>query len=542
METKHDLVAARIWVMRQNGWRRVGVAALAGSLSVLAMAPFFFWPILFVTLPTLVWLLDREDRSLLGAARDGWWFGFGYMFLGLFWIGEAFLVEAEVFAWLLPIAITILPGGLALFFAGAAAMARWFWRPGLSRILILAVSLTAFEWLRGHVLTGLPWNTLGYALTQPIALMQWVSVFGIFGLTLLTVVVCTSPLVLATDAMRAGKSGVALWLGVAIAGVPLVCGYAFGVMQLQMATSAMQENVRLRLVQPAIAQKEKWRPEKREEIFETLLTLSKTHPDGKVDNLAGITHVIWPEAAIPFLVLRTPHALRLIGEMLPDGATLLTGALRFSDAPALANEVTTPAQREAFNSLMVFNSEGLLVGLADKTHLVPFGEFLPMKPVLQAIGLRNLTKQRGGFASGKLPRPLVGVAGLGLVAPLICYEAIFPSEVVQVAERPTVLVNVTNDGWFGDTTGPRQHFHQSRLRAIEQGVPLIRVANGGISAVVDPFGRIQAELRLNKRGTIDSTLPVARAVTIYARFGDSLAAIAALLMLGLSVILGRMKP
>ena len=542
MVIDQTLLAAQNWVMRQDGWRRVGIAFLCGSLSVLAMAPFFFWPVLFVTLPVLVWLLDRENVSVGRAFRDAWWFGFGYFFFGLFWIGEAFLVEAEKFAFLLPFAITLLPAGLALFFGVGAVIAKSMWRPGLSRVLILAVALAMAEWLRGNILTGLPWNTLGYALTQPLPLMQMASVFGVYGLTLWVVLICASPAVLVVDALGDGRAKLNRFAGVAIAAVLLLLGFSFGWLQLSTATSDTVANVKVRLVQPAIAQKDKWETSKRREIFDTLLELSRSNEDGGKDNLDGITHVIWPEAAIPFLILRTPQALTEIADLLPDDTVLLTGALRLSDnAPPVATDATPRASRKAFNSLMAFNGSGLLVGLTDKTHLVPFGEFLPLQSLFESVGLQQLTKQRGGFSPGKTPRSLFPVAGIGLIAPLICYEAIFPEEIVQDGKRPNMMLNLTNDAWFGDTTGPRQHFHQNRVRAVEQGVPLVRVANGGISAVIDSYGRIRTELGLNKKGVLDSALPVARPPTVYVAFGDIIAAITALLFLLAGGYLGRNK-
>ncbi|MGH1418995.1 MAG: apolipoprotein N-acyltransferase [Hyphomicrobiaceae bacterium] len=531
--------------MHQTGWKRASLACLAGSLSVLSMAPFFFWPILFVSLPVLVWLLDTvRTPSWRHAFWDGWWFGFGYLFFGLVWIGEAFLVEAELFAWLLPFAVTLLPAGLAIFYGLATALARRFWRRGLSRLLVLATAITGFEWLRGNLFTGLPWNTLGYALTQPLELMQTASVFGIYGLTLWTVVIAASPFVLAVDALEQRRSGIGVWAGLVIASVALMAGFVFGWLQTNKRPVDMMADVKVRLVQPNIAQSDKWRPDKRREIFDTLLALSKTAPDGRDDGLAEISHVIWPEAAIPFLILRTPQALVEIGELLPKKTTLLTGALRFVEqqrpgANGRKGGSAKGAQPDAFNSLMAFDSEGRLVALTDKTHLVPFGEYLPFPDFLNAIGLRKLTQLRGAFVAGVLPRQLLPVPGLGAVAPLICYEALFPNEIVQDGKRPAALLNVTNDAWFGDTTGPRQHFHQVRIRAVEQGVAFIRVANGGISAVVGPQGRILARLDLNRRGTVDSTIPMALPKTVYVIFGDWIAVVLAAIFLAGGFMLGR---
>lgn len=532
------------WVGSRSGWSRAGLAFSCGGVSVLSMAPFFAWPVLFFTFPVLVWLID-SNASISGAVvapgrllserlrlawrsfRDGWWFGFGYFVFGLFWVGEAFLVEAEKFAWLLPLAVTLLPAGLALFFAAAAFVSHQFWTKGVSRLFVLSVAFGAAEWLRGNILTGLPWNTLGYALTQPLPVMQLVSLVGVTGLTFVVVMLAVSPLVLASEAAREKQPVRSALVGGVCTIVFLIFAYAYGSIRMASSDTENVPNVQLRLVQPAIAQKDKWAPAKRSDIFFGLLELSKTNAEGQTDDLKNTTHVIWPEAAIPFLVLRTPTALKEIAKMLPENAQLLTGALRYGQGVTSA----TPAdQREVFNSLMVLNSDGLLVGMSDKTHLVPFGEYLPFRTLLNAIGLRRLTKLRGSFSAGKTPRALVGVAGLPPVAALICYEAIFPEEIVQTGERPGVLLNVTNDAWFGDLTGPRQHFHQNRIRAVEQGVPLVRVANNGISAVVDPYGRLSGVLALNQRGTVDVKLPRALSQTLYGALGDWLALAIALFL------------
>lgn len=509
-------------VANARGWRRAGVAMLAGLLSVLALAPFFVAPVLFLTLPVLVWLIAPERgamsrrNDLWRAFKDGWWFGFGYFFAGLFWVGEAFLVEAEIFGWLLPFAVTLLPAGLALFYGAAAVVTRAFWRPGLAGLLIMAVVFAAAEWLRGHILTGFPWNVLGYALTAPVELMQSAGLIGIYGLTLWTVVIFAAPLVLAAETRRQGSD---LWrygAGAVLALGPLLAAFAYGALVLASAKPDNAEAPRLRIVQPSIPQREKWMPEKQAEIFALHLDLSRRNSQGVEDGLAGISLVVWPEAAMPFRPLEHPEALNAIGDLLPDpGAILLSGGLRVEPTIAEAGH-----SREAFNSLLAISDTGQVSAIYDKIHLVPFGEYLPLQPVLEAIGLQQLTKLRGGFASGPNPRPLLALPGLPPIAGLICYEAIFPAAVVQGDERPGLLVNVTNDGWFGNTTGPRQHLHQARVRAVEEGLPMIRAANNGISAVIDANGRILASLGLNVRGVIDAAVPPARAAPPYAAWGD----------------------
>ena len=506
-----------------GGWRRWAAAFAAGVASVLAMAPFFAWPVLWLTLPALVWLIDGASceppptrwRSAVAAAAVGWWFGFGYFLAGLFWIGEAFLVEAEVFAWLLPLAVTLLPGGLALFHAAAAGIAARFWRQRPSRVLVLALALSAMEWARGHLFTGLPWNVLGYALTYPLPLMQSAAVLGIYGLTLIAVLVFALPAVLWREAPagRAGHRLRAAALAVALGPVAIMA--LLGQARLMQAPQAFVPDVKIRIVQPSVPQREKWRPENQRRIFLDHMALSAANAAGEVDNLAGITAVVWPEAAMPFLPLDYPDVRAAIGRLLPAATHLITGALRAEPAPP-----GSLRPQRIFNSLLVFGQGGSLATLYDKIHLVPFGEYLPLQRQLEAIGLEQLTRLRGGFAIGVVPRPLLRVPGLPAAAPLICYEAIFPREIVQGPERPSLMLNLTNDGWFGNTTGPRQHLHQARVRAVEEGLPLVRAANNGISAGVDGHGRILAGLGLNVRGVIDVALPAALPPPLYARLGD----------------------
>ncbi len=476
------------------------------------MAPFHLWPVLCLTLPVLVWLIDGalaappsdlpayrfwswRGHPAARAGLDGWWFGFGYFFAGLLWIGEAFLVEAEIFGFLLPFAVTLMPAGLSLFWAGAAAVATRQWPAGFARVVVLALTLSAAEWLRGHVLTGFPWNVLGYALTYPLPFMQSAALIGVYGLTLVTVVVLASPLVLLVDAVEqddrvAGRG--ALRLTAMVTALPLLLMLVWGVDRLSANEAPAEPAIRLRIVQPSVVQREKWRPEHQERIFREHLDLSRRAGDGVIDGARGVHLIVWPEAAMPFLPLNTPAALTMIGDMLPEDTVLLSGALRLDSAPG--------GRRRIYNSLLAFGAGGRPVGAYDKIHLVPFGEYLPAQAWLEAIGLEQLARLRGGFETGARPRPLMSLPGLPKLLPLICYEAIFPHAIVQGGVRPAALVNVTNDGWFGNSTGPRQHMHQARVRAVEEGLPMIRAANNGISALIDGRGRVLGRLDLEREG------------------------------------------
>ncbi|MEQ1647628.1 MAG: apolipoprotein N-acyltransferase [Hyphomicrobiaceae bacterium] len=549
---------------RQSRWRRRWCAFLAGALSILSMAPFHLWPVLWLTLPALLRMLELGaqasepvarfapwQRSTIGrAAEIGWWFGFGYHVFGLFWIGEAFLVEAKVFGWLLPFAVTALPAGLALFWAAIGAVTctipgavsgRWVGQSHVDRVLVFALAVGVGEWLRGHMLTGFPWNVLGYALTAPLPLMQMAGVIGIYGLSVIAVLIFALPDAVVRDGGRGGDARTgpswSLWTALAIAVLPLVAMWAYGAAKLARLPEALLQTetpIKVRIVQPSVKQRDKWRGEHQRRIFDQHLMLSRTGPDGRDDAAEGVQLIIWPEAAMPFFPLEQPIALAEIGAMLPGGTFLASGAMR--------QERSDDGQRRVFNSLMVFErgASAKVTAVYDKIHLVPFGEYLPLQTALEAIGLEQLSRLRGGFASGPWPRPHLELSGIGRLIPLICYEVIFPGAVHHNSERPRALLNVTNDGWFGDTTGPRQHLHQARVRAVEEAVPLVRAANNGISAMIDPLGRVIAVLPLNQMGALDVLLPNVAPVTLYKALGDkTLLSITAVIVLGL--VLRRSK-
>ncbi len=492
------------------GWRRATIAFVAGAASALAMAPFNIWPILFVTLPALVWLVDGSTASrwdgAVAAAGAGWCFGFGYFIAGLYWIGYAFLVDAKTFGWLLPFAVLGLPAYLAIFTALGLAAARLIWLRGPARVLALAATLSGAEWLRGHLLTGFPWNTFGYALSQPSILAQSISLVGIWGLTFLTVAICASPAVLADDPVDTPHPYRAPLIGLVI----LVAFAAYGAARLWMNPITYVSGVKLRIMQPNLQQDDKFNYSVKQQVMERYLRLSDRATGPQSNGVHDATHLIWPESAFPFFLTREPDALAQIADLLKPSTTLITGAVR---------AVPDATRLRAYNSVYVIDPDGSVHGIYDKVHLVPFGEFLPFQDLLERFGLQQLTKQVGGFLSGDRPR-VMDVPGAPKMLPLICYEAIFPGAAVPRGERPGWLVNVTNDGWFGISTGPYQHFQQARALAIAEGLPLVRAANTGISAVVDPVGRIVNSLPLGAEGIFDAKLPVALEPTIYVRAGD----------------------
>ncbi len=496
------------------GWRRALIACAAGALSVLGIAPFDLWPVLFLTFPVMVWLIDGATAGrwsgTLSAAVAGYCFGFGYFVAGLYWIGYAFLVDAKTFAWLLPFAVIGLPLYLALFTALGFALARVLWSPGPLRILTLAFSLTIAEWLRGHLLTGFPWNAFGYALTEPLALAQASALFGLWGLTFLAVALFASPATFADEPAATRRP----WLPFALGVTALALLAIYGTVRLALTPSEFVSGVQLRIMQPNLPQDDKFNYAAKQRVMHHYLTLSSRATAPQSAPLGGATHLIWPEAAFPFLLAREPDALAQIAELLPRGTVLVTGAVRAPDN-------ATGAITRAYNSVYGIDHDGTILAIYDKVHLVPFGEFLPFQDFLERMGIVQLTRVKGGFLAGDRHRVLE-LPGLPRFLPLVCYEIIFPGDVVPRGERPEWLLNLTNDGWFGISTGPYQHLQQARVRAIEEGLPLVRAANTGVSVIVDPLGRVIKSLPLGTEAVLDGPLPRRIDPPPYARSGDSL--------------------
>jgi apolipoprotein N-acyltransferase len=521
------------------GWRRILIAFLAGASSALALPPTNIWPVPFITFPILVWLVDGAAAGRLGgvlaAASAGWWFGFGYFLAGLFWVGHAFLVDAKTFGWLLPFAVIALPAGMAVYTALGLALARLMWTRGATRVLALAVALTLAEWLRGHLFSGFPWNAYGYALISPLWLAQGAALLGLWGLTFLAVAVFASPAVLADDRADTRRP----WLAPALAVVVIAALAAYGAIRLATTPTSYVEGVRLRIMQPNLQQDEKFNYAQKQQVMSRYLALSDRSSGPQSTGVRDATHLIWPESAFPFFLTREADALAQIAALLPQGTVLITGAIR---PPETAPNV--PVTR-AYNSVYALDHDGSILSVYDKVHLVPFGEYLPFQRLLEQLGLVQLTNVRGGFIAGDRRRNQ-HVPGAPDFLPLVCYEIVFPGDAVPRSERPGWLydhvgrfvgwpfvagsgerpgwlLNLTNDGWFGASAGPYQHFQQARVRAIEEGLPLVRAANTGISAVVDPLGRVIKSLPLGTEGVLDAPLPQGIAPTPYARAGDGTA-------------------
>ena len=522
-------------IVLAEGWWRILIAFLAGASSTLALPPTDVWPLPFITFPILVWLVDgssgRRLGGILAAAAAGWSFGFGYFLAGLYWIGHAFLVDAKTFGWLLPFAVIALPAAMAVYTALGLALARLIWTRGATRVLALAVALTFVEWLRGHLFTGFPWNAYGYALISPLWLAQGAALIGIWGLTFCAVALYASPAVLADDRAHTRRP----WLPCGLGAAAIVALAIYGAVRLEQTPTRFVDGVQVRIMQPNLQQDEKFNYSQKQEVMSRYLALSER--GSQSTGLRDVTLLIWPESAFPFFLVREPDALAQIAKLLPEGTALITGAIRPPDTAPPHGPVTS-----AYNSIYVIGHGGAILSVYDKVHLVPFGEYLPFQDLLEQLGLMQLTKVRGGFIAGDHRRNQTA-PGAPNFLPLVCYEIIFPGDAVPrsgetgwfyrhfgrylgwptvtgAGERPGWLLNLTNDGWFGASAGPYQHFQQARVRAIEEGLPLVRAANSGISAVIDPLGRIVKSLPLGSMGVLEARLPQPIAPTPYARLGD----------------------
>jgi apolipoprotein N-acyltransferase len=522
------------------GWRRRAIAFVGGAAGALAMPPISFAPALIVPMTLAVWLIDgavdrSEDgglawASLRAAFGAGWWMGFGYFVAGLWWLGSAFLVDADQFAWALPFGVLGLPAALALFPALGFALARLIWRADAARVLALAVGLGFSEWLRCVVLTGFPWNEFGMALGGDLTLAQIASYIGLHGLTLLAIAIFAAPATLGTGRRRR-------WPPTALAALALAAIFGFGAWRLTAPPSPTVANVKLRLMQPNIAQGADFAAQNGEAIVQSYLTLSDRATSPTTSSVADVTHLIWPESAFPFLLARDGAALAAISEFLRGGTTLITGAARLDESDR------SDGRRHFYNSILTLDRRGLLPERYDKRHLVPFGEYMPFGRWLERFGITQFVHMPGGFDAGTGDDKLQ-VKGLPTARALICYEAIFPNERgerLDDPDSPRWLLNVTDDAWFGLTAGPYQHFAQARLRAIETGLPLARAANTGVSAVVDGRGRILAAAPLGVEAVIDSALPEPLQPTWQRRWGSWTAGAIGLLFL-LAAVFGRRRP
>ncbi|MFV0245619.1 MAG: apolipoprotein N-acyltransferase [Qingshengfaniella sp.] len=488
-----------------RGRRHLGAAALCGVVFALGQEPVssVLLALLGLAAGLALMLAAPVPRQ---AGLVAWAFGTGYFLAALHWLVEPFLVDIARHGWMAPFAPLLMAGGLALFWAvavlGAAVLSRngARWR----RALLYAAALTLAEMARARLLSGFPWAMIGsFWIETPVA--QWAAVLGPHGLTLLSLLVVVPAAIAPLGGVLSAALVAGLWLAgpLALTPVPVLTA----------------DPPRLRLVQPNVPQHLKWREDLAPIFWERTLDLSAAPASGRPPDL-----VIWPEATLPYLMGTRPD-LTAQAVAAAGGAGVIVGALRRVGG-------------DLRNALAVIAPDATVAQIYDKFHLVPFGEYIPGGGLARALGLRGLAERLpGGFTPGPGPTVIdLSGFGAGRMLPLICYEAIFPRHARSAGPRPDWILQLTNDAWFGNFSGPQQHLAQARMRAIEQGLPLVRVANTGVSALIDANGRVLDRIALNVTGGLDVDLPLPGRPTIYSRSGDLPALLAALILAGLAVV------
>ncbi|MGE5268421.1 MAG: apolipoprotein N-acyltransferase [Thiohalocapsa sp.] len=489
-----------------SGWRRYGLAFLLGALLTAALPPVDLTPLVFVAFPGLLWL-DEGSTSGWASARLGYVFGLGFFVSGLYWIAAALFVDIARFWWALPFAVLGLPALMAFYPAAALGLTSLAARRGgltpVARVCLFAVAWAAAEWARGHWLSGFPWNLVGYVWSGgfpgALAMLESVAWVGIYGLSFLTVLAASLPALLGTASLAPMPASRRAAPGVAAA-LLILAPMATGAARLALLP-AVSSGTMLRLVQPSIPESLKWDPAAAVANFQRLVELSSAVAD------KPLAAVLWPEAATVFLD-RNRSRRDAVATLAPPGGYVIAGALRGDPAPGPITRV--------WNSVEAIDRAGVIRAHYDKAHLVPFGEYVPFKDILP---VKKITPGGTDLSAGPGPQTVM-LPGLAAFSPIVCYEAIFPGAVVDEHHRPAWILNVTNDAWYGESSGPYQHFAIARTRAIEEGLPLVRVANNGISGVVDAEGRVVARTGLDAVGFADVALPAPLPPTIYAKTGD----------------------
>jgi apolipoprotein N-acyltransferase len=494
------------------GLTTAGLALAAGAAAALAFPPFGVLPgLLGYALLLALWDRASEARPLRGAFWRGWLAGSAYFLISTWWVAEAFQVDAKNQGWMAPYAVALLAMGLGLFWGAAGALYARLRPRGAWRLLVFAGCFCGLEWLRGHVLTGFPWDLAGESWRAGSPPSQAAALVGAYGLSWITVALAAAPaLLFARDDRRGGRVAVGLAL-LALAGL-----YGFGLARLAHTPAPAPGAAWVRVVQADVGQESKYDEAMFRSIVERYVTLT-AQPAARTPDV-----VIWPEGAIPDSAnaYLAPGAWtdQAITDALKPGQTLLVGAYRVDQSSA------GPVY---YNSLIGLRREAddlVPTAVYDKFRLVPFGEFLPLERLLTPLGIKDLTHFGEGFTPGPRPRPITP-RGLPPVQPLICYESLFPGYVregARIGGRPAWIVNVSNDAWFGPTSGPLQHLNLASYRAIEEGLPIVRATPTGVSAVIDAFGRVRpgAWLGPGAMGVIDAPLPPALAPTLFSRTGD----------------------
>ena len=503
---KNSIQSLYLHLVKVSPRRKFLISFLLGLFSTLSLPPIHFFLILFLTVTGLIWLLDEIEDFRISFCI-GWFFGVGYFLGGLYWISYAFLVNSDKFALFLPFAMIGLSSLLSIFIGLTTFLFSKFRFSGLNKALVFSSLWVMMEWLRGHIFTGLPWNLIGSALTFSDELIQISSIFGTWGLSFFAILSfsflgCTQPKFLM-------KKNLLCFLRVGFPFIILITLWCGGYIRLLFAEENFFPNVKVNVIQANIQQKDKWLPKNREKNFFKHLDITRDSLEKKKTE-ETIELFIWPETAIQFFLDENKKISEIVGKNLSKNGLLFSGGIRKEKDPYDKGDIF-------WNSILFLDDEGRELGIYDKFHLVPFGEYVPLKTI---IPIEKITQGFSDFSPGDGLKTL-HLNNVPSFSPLICFEVIFPGQVANLLDRPKWLLNVTNDAWFGLSSGPYQHFSSARLRSVEEGLPLVRAANTGISAIIDPYGRVINKLDLLSEGYIDNYLPKPLASrTLYAKFGD----------------------
>ncbi len=488
------------------------VAFMCGALSVLSFAPYYFIATAFISFSILLFLLIRAENAKQAFAR-GYWFGFAHFAFGLSWVGNALLVDAEKFGWLYPLTLLAAGGFFGIFFA-LPAMVSFYAKRNWQKWLSFGAAVVVFEWIRSFFLTGFPWNLQGYSLAFSTELIQAAALGGVYFLSLLAV------LTYSVFGMWLAERGKRLFGG-GVSFVVLVIAVLWGggVWRLKHAELTETDTV-VRIVQPSIPQKMKWNKQILEENFAEYIRLSGQK--GELEpNL-----IVWGETASPFMLDVDEEHLQRVLPVIPQGGYLAAGMISYQPVKG---------RYLPHNSMAVINENGQVSAYYHKSHLVPFGEYIPLREYLPSF-IQPVANAIGTFGKGKGPET-IKLDGLPSFGGIICYEVIFPAEIVDKKNRPDFLINLTNDGWYGDSAGPHQHWVAAKMRAVEEGISVVRAANNGVSGVINAYGKEKQIMPLNKVGFLDVRLDKALAdSTLYYQWGNCIIITFCLILLFLGFI------
>ncbi|MBL4907857.1 MAG: apolipoprotein N-acyltransferase [Sneathiella sp.] len=504
-------------------WKVAALSFFLGLLLATTFAPLhlvFFLPVCFSGLLILFGTAKTKSQAFF----VGWWFGWGQFIAGLYWIGIAFTIDANAHAALIPLPTLGLPAFLAIF-SGLATLATYLVNVrSLYRILAFSGFWVLFEYARGLVFTGFPWNLAGYSWGNVLPMLQWVSYIGIYGLTLVTVLISSIPALLTDKSLSTSKKNTLILLDCLFLAVLIAVGYA----RIPNTPLEMFADSQIRIVQPNIQQAEKWKADKKLGHVKKLVELSKQETGIKPK------YLIWPETAVPYFLTTDENLIFYLQRIVPENGRLITGAPR-----------KNAHSKQYWNSVQILDQAGNINGIYDKRHLVPYGEYMPLRNFTKAIGLTSLIPALDKMSDFSLPSETspktLDIPGLGSARILICYEVAFPWE-MQSDTSFNWILNVTNDAWFGKTSGPYQHLVIAKTRAVEQGMSVVRAANSGVSAIFDGYGRLLQMIPLDESGIIDSSIPQALdGGTLYKKHGELIPVFLVLLIIVSGLIGKRIK-